>query len=264
MKSFFRIILTMFFSLTIFIGCATTEETQKDAVVYYNQGNAYEKNGEYDKAISAYNKAININPKYALAYNNRGLAYNYKGRYNKSISDFNKAIELNPGLDKPYNNRGMAYGKKGQYDKAISDYNKAIEINPRYDVAYNNRGLAYYFKGQYDKAIFDFTKAIEINSSYADPHNNKAWILATCRDDRYRDGAKAVELAKKALELDPKGNWLDTLAAAYAEAGNFEDAITTQENVINFMKKEGMPKNQIDQSKEHLKSYKNNKPWREK
>ena len=73
-----------------------------------------------------------------------------------------------------------------------------------------------------------------------------------------------MELAKKAVELEPEANRLDTLAAAYAEVGKFEDAIITQEKVIDLLKEEGQPKNMIDQGIELLKSYKARKPWREK
>ncbi|MGA2468126.1 MAG: tetratricopeptide repeat protein, partial [Thermodesulfobacteriota bacterium] len=85
-------------------------------------------------------------------YNNRGMAYRDKGQYDQAISDFNKALEINSKYAYAYNNRGMAYRDKGQYDQAISDYNKALEINPKYAYAYNNRGIAYGDKGQYDRA----------------------------------------------------------------------------------------------------------------
>ena len=89
----------------------------------------------------------------------------------------------------------------------------------------HKRGIAYAEKGQYDKAIFDYDIAIEINQGCAEAYNGKAWILATCRDAVYRDGAKAVDLAKRAVELSSAGVFLDTLPAAYAEVGKFEDAI---------------------------------------
>jgi tetratricopeptide (TPR) repeat protein len=123
--------------------------------------------------------------------------------------------------------------------------------------------LAYYDKGQYDKAISDYNKAIEINPRFAEAYNLKAWHLATCRDATYRNGAKAVELAKKAVDLDTNVHSLDTLAAAYSEVGKFEDAITTQEKVIELLKKESKQKNLI-QYVERLKSYKAHKPWRVK
>ena len=96
MKLFFRIIFKIFLILTILAGCATTQEIKEDAEAYYNRGNAYEKKGQYDKAISDYSKAIEINPKYAKAYNNRGIAHAIRGQYEKTISDYNKAIEINP------------------------------------------------------------------------------------------------------------------------------------------------------------------------
>jgi len=80
------------------------------------------------------------NPKF---YNNRGIAYGEKGQYDQAISDFNKAIEINPRYDKAYNNRGIVHRLKGQYGQAISDFNKAIEINPMDAQAYNN--LAWLF-----------------------------------------------------------------------------------------------------------------------
>jgi len=133
-------------------------------------------------------------------------------------------------------NRGIDYSKQGQYDKAISEFNKAIETKPRYTLAYYNRGNAYSNRDQYEKVISDYTKATEINPRYAKPYNNLAWILATCPDAEYREGVKAVELAQKAVELKPKAFCLDTLAAAYAEAGRFEDAITVQEKAIALLK----------------------------
>lgn len=129
---------------------------------------------------------------------------------------------------------------------------------------YNKRGLTYFIKGQYDKAISDINKALEINPNDAEAYNNLAWILATCPDARYRDGTEAVELAQKSVDLVLHSQNLDTLAAAYAEAGKFEHAITTQEKAIAQLKKEGDARESIDEFIEHLKSYRNHKPWREK
>jgi tetratricopeptide (TPR) repeat protein len=187
-----------------------------------------------------------------------------KRLYKKVIPDLTKAIELNPRDARLYYDRAIFYGYLGKHRKAISDYTKLIELNPKDDLAYKTRGIAYAEKGQYDKAIFDYDKAIEINQGCAEAYNGKAWILATCRDTVYRDGAKAVELAKRAVELDSAGYILDTLAAAYAEVGKFEDAITTQEKANDLLKKEGMPKNMIYQGIKQLKSFKAHKPWRER
>ena len=101
-------------------------------------------------------------PKDAKGYYNRGCAYGEKGQYDQAISDYNKALEINPRYAKAYNNRGYAYGKKRQYDQAISDYNKALEINSRDAEAYNSRGVAYYFKKEYDKSWEDVKKAQDL------------------------------------------------------------------------------------------------------
>jgi tetratricopeptide (TPR) repeat protein len=86
-----------------------------------------------------------------------------KGQYDKAISDFNKAIDLNPKFAEAYNNRGLTYAKKGQYDKAISDFTKTIEINPSYTLAYQNRGIIYMIKlGDKNKACSDFKRACEL------------------------------------------------------------------------------------------------------
>ncbi|MCK5486751.1 MAG: tetratricopeptide repeat protein, partial [Desulfobacterales bacterium] len=92
MKLLFRIIFKIFLILTILAGCATTEEIKEtDSDELLNQGIALLEEGQYDKAISDYNKAIEINPKDAEAYYNRGYAYGEKGEYDKAISDYTKA-----------------------------------------------------------------------------------------------------------------------------------------------------------------------------
>jgi len=130
---------------------------------YYNRGNAYNKKGLYDRAITDFDKTIELIPRFANAYNSRGIAYNKKGLYDRAITDFDKGIKLNPKHANTYNNRGNAYVYKGQTDRAIADYDKAIKLNPKLADAYNNRGSAYYEKkGDRDKAIADFRKAIEL------------------------------------------------------------------------------------------------------
>ena len=132
------------------------------AKAYYNRGIAYEKKGEYDRAIADYDTAIKLNPKNATAYNNRGIAYSKKGEYDRAIADYDTAIKLNPNYAMTYSNRGVAYDGKGQYDRAIADYDMAIKLNPKYARAYNNRGNAYEKKGDRDKAIADYRKVLEL------------------------------------------------------------------------------------------------------
>ena len=87
--------------------------------------------------------------------------------------------------------------------------------------------------------------------------------MATCPIDEFRNGEEAVKLATNAIEIDPSPQYLDTLAAAYAEIGYFEDAIKTQEKIINELTKKGASNKVIEECQDRLKSYKNHMPWRE-
>jgi Flp pilus assembly protein TadD len=105
MKLFLRIIFNIFLILTILAGGATAEGIKEtDQITLINQGVAFIKEGQYDRAIAYFNKAIDINARDAVAYNNRGIAYTEKGQYDKAISDCSKAIEINPGYAMAYNN----------------------------------------------------------------------------------------------------------------------------------------------------------------
>ncbi len=115
----------------------------EDAGTHVNQGNDYYSKGQYDQAISHYNKALEINPKHAGAYYNRGQAYLNKGQHDQAIADYNKALEIDPKFTEAYNGRGLSYAAKAEYDQALSDYNKALEINSKYAEAYYNKALVY-------------------------------------------------------------------------------------------------------------------------
>jgi tetratricopeptide (TPR) repeat protein len=162
------------------------------------------------------------------------------------------------GDAKFYNSRGIAYGQKGQYDRAISDFNRAIELNPNDHKAYNNRGIVCRLKGQYDQAISDFNRAIEINPLDAEAYNNLAWLFATAKVPLYRNGKKAVELALKGCELSNwrKGEYLDTLAAAYARVGDFDKAVKWEEKAL-----ESPNLARPSEYQKRLNLYRERKPW---
>ncbi len=235
------------------------------ADAYYNRGNAYHDKGLYDHAIRDYTRATEIDPEHASAYFNRGNIFHDAGQYHIAISDYTKSIEIRPRDAKTYLNRGLAFEENGQYDMAMYDYNMAMELNPKFPEPYYNRGIIYAEKGRHDKAISDYTKAIELDPRFAEAYNNLAWLLATCPDERYRNGVKAVEMAEKAIESAEHitVNSLDTLAAAYAEVGRFEDAIATQTKKIDMLKGKSRT-NEMAKSIERLEYYKAHKPWRQK
>ena len=233
----------------------------KLATSYGSRGNAWSAKEEYDKAIADYNEAIRIDPKLAFAYGNRGNAWSAKKEYDKAIADYNEVIRLDTKLALAYGNRGNAWSAKKDYDKAIADYTEAIRVDPKYAAAYNNRSNAWSAKKEYDKAIADYKEAIRIDPKLATSYNGRAWFWATCPDAKFRDGKKAVESATKACELS---DWkeaypLGTLAAAHAEAGDFNAAVKWQ------TKANGLYTDTEDKTKgeERLKLYREKKPYRE-
>ena len=199
----------------------------KLADTYYVRGDVYRAKGQDDKAIEDYDQGIRLKPNIIGAYYTRGNAYYRKGEYDKAIADFNQEILLNPKAAGAYNNRGVAYEAKGEYDKAIADFNETILLNPKLPGGYDSRGYAYERRCEYDKAIADFNQSILLNPKLPTGYNHLAWLLATCSQASVRDGKKSVQYALQACELS---HWkvpacVDTLAVAYAECGDFLQAI---------------------------------------
>ena len=150
---------------------------------------------------------------------------------------------------------------RGDYDKAIGCYTDAIELNPKGWWYYVCRGRAWQHKGEYGKAIAEFDKVLLDEPEEVNALNYRAWLRATCPDAKYRDGAKALLDAQKAADIhffEEESN-LDTLAAVYAELGQFDEAIVHQERAIELETDEYW----LKVYRSHLKFYKTGKPYRE-
>lgn len=186
-----------------------------------------------------------------------------RGNLDQAIDDYTEAIQLKPNFFPAYLNRGTARRKKGEFDLAIGDYTAVIQMKPDLFDAYTLRGLCYEKKGQYRKAIADYTQALEKKPHYL-TYIGLAWIFATSKDKKNRNGTRAVELAQKAVQLNRNARTLQILAAAYAEAGKFKEALETQETALDLLKQPGpVPKKDLDPYEHQLQAYKSNKPWRE-
>lgn len=202
------------------------EQFPKQAKWRYARAVAWTNKGEMKIAIADYTELIRLQPT-AAYYHVRGICYHAEGEYAKAISDFNEAIRMNPKSARYLDSRSESWHALEEYARAIEDCEKAIHLEPNLVSAYTNRGRAREKLGQIALAADDYRNSIRLDPNYELGYTHLAWLQATSTDDAQRDGASAVKYAQKACELT---NWQDphaigTLAAAQAEAGNFDEAI---------------------------------------
>ncbi len=218
-----------------------------------------------DEAIEACTRVIeskdNKKIKLEHVYFNRGVEWMAKKDHDRAIADYSAAIKIDPKYRDAYNSRGGAYRAKGQLDLAIADYSEAIKLNATRGVYYRNRGNAYASQRNYASALGDFNEALKLDANDAAANDSAAWTMATAPDAKLRNGKRAIELAMKACELTQwkRGSYVDTLAAAHAEDGNYAEAVRRQEQALTdaeFEKSDG--KN----ARTRLKLYKSKKPVR--
>lgn len=181
------------------------------------------------------------------------------GAYDESIDDANDDW-LEPQDAEAYVRRGIRWHRKGEYDEAIADYSEAIRLDPQDARGYASRGIARKRSGNYREAIADYTEALRLDPENPNHSINFAWLLATCRDGQFRDGAEAVRLAVKACELTDYTDvdCLICLAAAHAEQGNFVDAVAWQRKTLELAAPDEMA-----EMRRRLELYEAGKPYRE-
>lgn len=160
-----------------------------------------------------------------------------------------------------------------EFRRAIEYFTKVLEADPDNFVAYHSRADVYLSVGRQAEAIADYKSAIKIEPDSDAVLNNLAWVLATSPSDELRDAELAIELATKACELTQykAPHILSTLAAAYAESGDFDKAVEWSTKAVEAEKErmsmsqadEPGQENIVDQLSQELASYQEKKPWRE-
>ena len=230
----------------------------------YNLGNALFQKGNVDEAIAHYQKALQINPDNAEAHNNLGNALLQKGKVDEAIAHFQKALQIKPDYAEARYNLGHALLQKGKVDEAIIQYQKALQIKPDYAEACYNLGNALLQKGRVDEAIAHYQKALQIKPDFPEVLNNLAWLLATCPDAHIRDGVQAVKYAGRACELTHYGVTIlvGTLAAAYAEAGRYDDAIAAAQKACALASAAG-EQELLEKNQKLLALYQAHQPYHE-
>jgi len=245
------------------------------AEAHNNLGFALASENRLDEAKGHYRRAIESDPRYADAYNNLGVALARQARLDEAIVDFGKALELDPALAGVENNMGhallskdnvdeaiphllnalglgpetaqlqkdlgAALAEKGQIDGAIPHFERALQIAPNMVEAYSYLGMALVMKGQEVAGLAQWRLALRKDPDNLQVLNDTASLLATSSDGALRNGKEALPLAEHAVQLtsarDP--GLLGTLAAAYAEVGEFDKAIELEQRATDLATQQG-------------------------
>jgi tetratricopeptide (TPR) repeat protein len=204
-----------------------------------NLGSLDLKKGRSDSAIAFFQQSLLLNPRYADAHNNLGQALLRKGDADQAASRFEEALRLNPDhVDANINFSYLLY-RSGDVDSSIAHLERALQIQPASADAHNNLGNILWAQGRHGEALFHFQKSVEFqpgNSAFA---NNLAWVLSTGPRSDLRDGRQALALARRIQRVnggeDP--STLRTLAAAYAESGDYTAAVATLQHALPLVEK---------------------------
>lgn len=287
-----------------------SELAPQASLPYQHRGELYIKQGDPAKAIEQLTKAIELAPDNLPALLVRASVYFESQQLDRALADVERAIEVQPQRVEPHIMRaellaatkrmneaiahleelqhaapknvqilsqlGTFYVIDGQPHKAVEVFSRVLEEDAENVRALHFRADAYLSLGDHAKAIADFERALPAHEDDESVLNNFAWVLATSPDDTLRNGKRALELATKAAEKSgyEKPHVLSTLAAAYAESGDFESAKKWSAKSVELSQKEldaAKPDDEIErlrteleQLKKELTSYEEGKPVRER
>ncbi len=249
---------------------------------------------KYDEAMESFDKAIELEPDSPTAYTHRGRIRAIKGDLPAALRDVEQALKLQPGSVQALMLHASLLGSSGKFEQALADlnllrqampdnsevllqmgmlyqaakqpqkaivmYDQLIDTNPKNMAAYRGRADARLSQGKQAEAIADYEEALAIEPKNSGVLNNLAWVLATSPEQELRDGKRAIELATQACEVTEykQAHILSTLAASYAETGDFETAITWSKKSVELGEEELK-----EQLTKELESYQERKPWRE-
>lgn len=260
-----------------------------------HRGEIYRELQEYEKAIAEFTAILEQKPDALLPRIHRAEARQRAGKTEEALADVNELLEVRADFIPAIRLKAeilaqqdklqeaiaalQAYSGQGpqtvelslqlalyhliakQPAQAIEAYSQALIADPDNFMALRGRGDAYLNVGDHHAARADFQRALEVKDDDPELLNNFAWLLATSPDEDIRDGARAIELATKASEATnyEQAHVLSTLAAAYAETGDFEAAQKWSQKAVDKNDPTHGP-----QLAEELESYRQQKPWRER
>ncbi len=218
--------------------------------VYVHRAEARLKKGQFDLAAGDLAQALRLDPKIAYGHTLLGDAHVGLGQHERAMQNYDESLRLEPS-GHAYMRRGLAHQRAGRTARAIEDYDQALKLEPGESELLVHRGVAHIVLGNFEKATRDLTQAIRLDPEYYVAHNSLAWIYATAKDARLRNGEEALRHARKALALKRTPVSLNILGAAFLARGEPDKAVSAYRDSMelggpervrhyqNYLKKRG-------------------------
>jgi protein O-mannosyl-transferase len=189
---------------------------------------------QLDAAAAQFRQAQQIKPGYALAHSNLAKILVKQGRNDEAIREYRSAIESDAYCADVHNDLGVILAKRGQLDAAIAEFRKALAIKPASAEIHGNLAMALGEQGDVADAVVEWREVVRLQPDNLRAVNQLAWTMATAPAASLRNGAEATEVAQWAVKLSRglEPIPLGTLAAAYAEAGQFTAAVKMADRAI--------------------------------
>jgi len=206
----------------------------RDGRFQSNLGAALAERGRIPEAIPHFQAALDAHPDDVQALVNLAIALASTGKVDEAIPHLEKAAQLGPGDSGIQMNLGAALVDRGHFDAAVPHLEKALESAPESAEVHYHLGAAYAGQGRIDDGLREWRKAVAADRSYVPALFHLAQVLASSPNPKQRNGSEAVEFAESAASLTGRQQpeILDTLAAAYAEAGRFTEAVETARGAL--------------------------------
>jgi tetratricopeptide (TPR) repeat protein len=230
--------------------------------VFTDFGSVLQKQGDLEEALACLTKASALKPDNFRAQLGLAAVYAQQGKKAEAFLHIEKALKIRPESAEVDSFRQFLL-KQDQLNKTAQKYEQILKSRPNDPDAHNAIGEVFLWQGKYEESITHFSEAIRLKADWASPMNNLAFLLATHPDRDIRDVDKAVSLAEQAADLTNHENVevLDTLAAAYASAGQFDKAVINAQKALDLSVASGKTK-MSEEIKMRLNLYKQGKPYR--
>lgn len=203
-------------------------------------------------------------PDYSRLYNNQGNAFRAQCKLEEAIQQYQEALRVNPELAEAHHNLASILVGQGKLNEAIRHYRAALDIDGDLAEAHYRLAVALGWTGQVDGARIHFKRATQLVPDWADPLNGLAWVLATHPELQSRDAQTAIELAQQAVALTDRQDAasLDTLAAAYASADQFEQAVAIVGEALVCARRD-KEESLVEEIRLRRELYRREKPYRQ-